>query len=156
VVQVQPLAPAGPALPDGERPARHRAVATGLARLGDRQLTALARSTASVVLFLEHVPHTVRAWLGAAAGGAGAAPAYSFVERELRAGVAAMGARGLLHLDAHFDNLLTGGHRLYFAAAPHRRSATRSCATAPPPGARPAGCRSRQRRSSPATRRSPW
>jgi len=24
-------------------------------------------------------------------------------------------ARGLLHLDAHFDNLLTDGHRLYFA-----------------------------------------
>ncbi|HET8658042.1 MAG TPA: serine/threonine protein phosphatase [Micromonosporaceae bacterium] len=79
------------------------------------RLAALARSTASVVLFLEHVPHTVRAWLGAAAGGAGAAAAYSFVERELRAGVAAMGARGLLHLDAHLDNLLTDGHRLYFA-----------------------------------------
>ena len=37
------------------------------------------------------------------------------VERELTAGTAFMNSRGLLHLDAHFQNILTDGRRLYFA-----------------------------------------
>ena len=37
------------------------------------------------------------------------------VERKLDAGTAFMNARGLLHFDAHFDNILTDGQRLYFA-----------------------------------------
>ncbi|UGT62259.1 hypothetical protein [Nocardia asteroides] len=36
------------------------------------------------------------------------------VERELAAGADFMNSRGLLHLDAHFENILTDGHRLYF------------------------------------------
>jgi hypothetical protein len=37
------------------------------------------------------------------------------VERNLRDVTSFMGSRGMLHFDAHFANLLTDGHRLYFA-----------------------------------------
>jgi tRNA A-37 threonylcarbamoyl transferase component Bud32 len=37
------------------------------------------------------------------------------VERELAAGTSFMNARGLLHFDAHFENVLTDGRQLYFA-----------------------------------------
>ena len=37
------------------------------------------------------------------------------VERELVAGTSFMNSRGLLHFDAHFENILTDGQRLYFA-----------------------------------------
>lgn len=36
------------------------------------------------------------------------------VDRELAAGIVFMNARGLLHFDTHFRNILTDGHRLYF------------------------------------------
>lgn len=69
------------------------------------------------MLFTEHIPHTVNTWLGnqAAVGAQTAATAYAMVEQGLQAGAAFMGDRGLLHFDAHFDNLLTDGRRLYFA-----------------------------------------
>jgi serine/threonine-protein kinase RIO1 len=35
------------------------------------------------------------------------------VERELRAVTSFMAARGLIHFDAHFENILTDGERLY-------------------------------------------
>jgi serine/threonine protein kinase len=50
-----------------------------------------------------------------AAGAETAEAACALVERELAAGVAFMNSRGLLHFDAHFENILTDGHRLYFA-----------------------------------------
>lgn len=37
------------------------------------------------------------------------------VDRNLEAGISFMNARGLLHFDAHFQNILTDGERLYFA-----------------------------------------
>ena len=37
------------------------------------------------------------------------------VEGELEAGTSFMNARGLLHFDAHFENILTDGRRLFFA-----------------------------------------
>ncbi|AFT99493.1 serine/threonine-protein kinase [Nocardia brasiliensis] len=37
------------------------------------------------------------------------------VERELAVGTRFMNSRGLLHLDAHFENILTDGRCLYFA-----------------------------------------
>lgn len=73
------------------------------------RLTALTEASASVVLFTEYVPQTVSSWLR------GRSTEYSFVERSVRAGVAFMNAHGLLHFDAHFDNLLTDGRRVYFA-----------------------------------------
>ncbi|MER5951190.1 protein kinase family protein [Streptomyces sp. NPDC001904] len=82
-----------------------------------RRIEALQRSSSSVVLFLEYFPQNVHEWLGAqvAAGGEVAGRACAMVEEQLAAGVSFMNARGLLHFDAHFENILTDGHRLFFA-----------------------------------------
>lgn len=82
-----------------------------------RRIEELRSSSASIALFLEYIPHTVFNWLGerVAAGGEAADLACAMVERNLKAGIAFMNARGLLHFDAHFQNLLTDGVRLYFA-----------------------------------------
>ncbi|HYN97369.1 MAG TPA: serine/threonine protein phosphatase [Pilimelia sp.] len=81
------------------------------------RLEAIGRASAAVVLFMEHIPYTVDSWLSAqtAEGGQVAESAYRLVDRSLRRGVEFMGSRGLLHFDAHFHNLLTDGHRVYFA-----------------------------------------
>jgi len=82
-----------------------------------RRLHALARASASVVLFLEYIPQTLDAWLRSqlAAGPDAVTAACAMVERCLRADIAFMHAHGLLHRDAHFRNVLTDGDRLYFA-----------------------------------------
>ncbi|MEU0380619.1 protein kinase family protein [Streptomyces cyaneofuscatus] len=82
-----------------------------------RRIEALQRSTASLALFLEYIPQTLDEWLTEQieAGEEGADQACSLVERELEAGTSFMNARGLLHFDAHFQNILVDGRRLYFA-----------------------------------------
>ncbi|MBF6339042.1 protein kinase family protein [Nocardia abscessus] len=88
---------------DGRPQVRHR-------------IEALRDSSASIVLFLEYIPQTLHEWLNAQieAGDEAADRACVMVERELAAGTAFMNSRGLLHLDAHFENILTDGQRLYF------------------------------------------
>lgn len=82
-----------------------------------RRLEALRDATASIALFLEYIPRNVFDWLGEQmkSPGEAADPACSMVDRELAAGISFMNSRGLLHFDAHFQNLLTDGRRLYFA-----------------------------------------
>ncbi|MET9155285.1 protein kinase family protein [Streptomyces griseoflavus] len=82
-----------------------------------RRIRALEESAASVALFLEYIPQNLHQWLGARveAGGEAAGRACARVERGLADGVAFMNSRGLLHFDAHFENVLTDGRRLYFA-----------------------------------------
>jgi tRNA A-37 threonylcarbamoyl transferase component Bud32 len=77
----------------------------------------MARATASVVLFLEYVPHTVHGWLDAqlVLGEAHVAAACVMIEREAGSVIAVMQAHGFVHFDPHFHNLLTDGDRLYFA-----------------------------------------
>ncbi|MFJ6787327.1 protein kinase family protein [Streptomyces angustmyceticus] len=81
-----------------------------------RRIEALRGASASVALFLEYVPQNLHDWLGVrlGAGDEAADRACAMVERELRAGVSFMNARGLLHFDAHFENILTDGRRLFF------------------------------------------
>ncbi|MEU0936363.1 serine/threonine-protein kinase [Embleya sp. NPDC005971] len=84
-----------------------------------RRLEAIGRSSSSLVLFLEYVPHTLGTWLAehretAVAEGEEGSLGLR-VEEALASGAAFMGSRGLVHFDAHFDNILTDGHRLYFA-----------------------------------------
>lgn len=89
----------------------------GSAAVRDR-IESLARSSATVTLFLEFVPHLVSDWLAREmAGGAGpaAGAAIEMVERGLRTEVAAMNAAGLFHFDAHLGNVLTDGRRVYLA-----------------------------------------
>lgn len=82
-----------------------------------RRIEALEQSSASLVLFLEYIPQNLHDWLGVQveAGGEAAEQACAMVEDELDAGISFMNARGLLHFDAHFENILTDGRRLYFA-----------------------------------------
>jgi hypothetical protein len=95
-----------------------RAVAywEGSAEVG-RRIEALRKSSASVALFLEYIPQTLHAWLAeqVRTGGEALDRACALVEKELRAGTSFMNSRGLLHFDAHFENVLTDGRRLYFA-----------------------------------------
>ncbi|MFF6807801.1 protein kinase family protein [Streptomyces sp. NPDC012616] len=84
-----------------------------------RRLEAIGRSSFSLVLFLEHVPLTLAEWLGdnrdTATPEAGGESPCQWVEKALLRGTEFMSARGLVHFDAHFANLLTDGRRVYFA-----------------------------------------
>ncbi|MEW2393535.1 protein kinase family protein [Streptomyces venezuelae] len=82
-----------------------------------RRIESLAEAPASLVLFLEYVPRTLHEWLAEQIriGGPAAARACRLVEEELVAGTSFMHDRGLLHFDAHFQNILTDGRHLYFA-----------------------------------------
>ncbi|OUC94582.1 serine/threonine protein phosphatase [Streptosporangium minutum] len=82
-----------------------------------RRLQALARASASIVLFQEFIPHTLDDWLAAqlTAGQDAAVAACAMVESCLPTDVAFMNGHGLMHFDAHFGNILTDGRRLYIA-----------------------------------------
>jgi hypothetical protein len=82
-----------------------------------RRIQALQQSSASVALFCEYLPQNLHQWLGTQveAGDETANRACAMAERELAAGTSFMNSRGLLHFDAHFENILTDGQRLYFA-----------------------------------------
>ncbi|WP_069814461.1 serine/threonine-protein kinase [Streptomyces sp. TP-A0874] len=82
-----------------------------------RRIEALQRSSASIALFLEYIPQNLHQWMDAQlqAGGEATDQACAMVEKHLEAGTSFMNERGLLHFDAHFENILTDGRRLYFA-----------------------------------------
>jgi hypothetical protein len=110
--------PGAAARPPADRPDLKRAVAYWAGSPAVRaRLEALARSSASLVLFLEHVPYNLDEWLilQAAAGPEALAAACSMAEHDLRAATSFMNDNGLLHFDAHFWNVLTDGARLYLA-----------------------------------------
>ncbi|KQW51937.1 MULTISPECIES: hypothetical protein [unclassified Roseateles] len=81
------------------------------------RLVALADAKYSLMIFLEHVPWTLNAWLERQFGAQPAAvtSALEMVERGLTVDIPSMNSLGLLHGDAHFENILTDGQRLYFA-----------------------------------------
>ncbi|MYW08175.1 protein kinase family protein [Streptomyces sp. SID2563] len=82
------------------------------------RLEAIGRSTASLVLFLEHVPHTLGSWLAdrrAAAARGGEAPPYARIDAALTRGADFMSTQGFVHFDAHFRNVLTDGRSIRFA-----------------------------------------
>jgi hypothetical protein len=80
------------------------------------RLLAIALSSASVVVFLEYFPQTLHEWLGGkiSRGGDAADSACIMADRNLQAMTFFMNSRGLIHFDAHFNNILTDGQRLYF------------------------------------------
>jgi hypothetical protein len=81
------------------------------------RLDAVARASASLVLFLEYIPRNLHDWLAEqlAAGEEAVTSACAMVRQRLTTDVAFLNGNGLLHFDAHFRNLLTDGHRLYLA-----------------------------------------
>jgi len=68
---------------------------------------ALAGATASLVLFLEHLPDALPRWLDDPVGRA------ATVERQLFEMVAFLRDREVLHLDGHFGNIRADDDRLY-------------------------------------------
>ena len=111
------LPDAQPSLP-GELADVERAVAYwGGGSQVRHRIEALWQSSASIALFLEYIPQNLHEWLGVqvSAGDEAVSRALAMAEKELVAGTAFMNARGLLHFDAHFENILTDGERLYFA-----------------------------------------
>ncbi|MBK1614446.1 hypothetical protein CKO44_13300 [Rubrivivax gelatinosus] len=83
----------------------------------DLRLRALAEASASIVIFLEHLPWNLSDWLEQqrAAGPQALEAACALVEHGLTVDVPKMNRLGLLHGDAHHRNVLTDGERLYFA-----------------------------------------
>ncbi|OZM71789.1 hypothetical protein CFN78_18340 [Amycolatopsis antarctica] len=79
------------------------------------RVDAIRRSTASLVLFLEYLPWTVHDWFAARLAEGAVEDAAAMLARELSVTTSFMESRGLLHFDAHFENVLTDGARLYFA-----------------------------------------
>ncbi len=79
------------------------------------RLEAIGRSSWSLMLFLEHVPQTLAAWLRDHRPDHRRASPHAWVDETLAEGAAFMSSRGLVHFDAHFGNLLTDGHVIYFA-----------------------------------------
>jgi hypothetical protein len=79
------------------------------------RIEALRTASASVTLFLEYLPHNLHDWLGARLASDEADTAYAMADRELRAVADFLRAQGVLHFDAHFENILTDGRRLYCA-----------------------------------------
>ncbi|MFH8617291.1 protein kinase family protein [Streptomyces sp. NPDC017979] len=83
------------------------------------RLEAIGRASCSLVVFLEHVPHTLAGWLADHRNSSVPdrldGSRFRWVEEALMEGVAFMSSRGLVHFDAHFDNVLTDGRQLYFA-----------------------------------------
>ncbi|WP_412538234.1 serine/threonine protein phosphatase [Longispora sp. K20-0274] len=97
-------------------PDEHADVDNVVARYGGSpavrdRLEALAKASASLVLFSEHVPHNLADWLRATDD----VPAACALLEQMLPAVTAMNEGGLLHFDAHFRNLLTDGRRLYVA-----------------------------------------
>ena len=80
------------------------------------RLEAIAAASATIALFLEYVPQNLIGWLRrqVARGDDAVESACTMLERNLRAGTSFMNSSGLLHFDAHFNNILTDGRRLYF------------------------------------------
>ncbi|MDT0265053.1 protein kinase family protein [Streptomyces sp. DSM 44915] len=77
-----------------------------------RRLEAIGAASASLVLFLEHLPWTLADWLTERAGpdrGAGQ------VAAALTGGADFLRAQGFVHFDAHFRNVLTDGRLVCFA-----------------------------------------
>ncbi|MFF1798947.1 protein kinase family protein, partial [Kitasatospora sp. NPDC058263] len=81
------------------------------------RIEALRDASASIALFLEYIPQNLHDWLGARVGAGDEATgrACAMVASRLDAGISFMNSRGLLHFDAHFQNILTDGRRLFFA-----------------------------------------
>ncbi|WP_420824674.1 protein kinase family protein [Streptomyces spiramenti] len=82
-----------------------------------RRIEGIAGASAFLDLFLEYVPQTLDAWLAErlAAGEDEADRACSLAAAGLDAGTSFLNARGVLHFDAHFRNVLVADDRLCFA-----------------------------------------
>jgi hypothetical protein len=82
------------------------------------RLEAIAAATASIVLFLEHVPQTLHTWMGSRLSAesppdAASEAAMFGLYDQWRDAASFINERGMLHFDLHQHNVLTDGERLY-------------------------------------------
>jgi hypothetical protein len=103
--------------PDEEQDVERQFAAWGGSQAIRERFTARRMASASIAIFLECLPHDLHSWLGVqiVADDAVSHAALGMVERELLEVTSFMNARGLHHFDAHFQNILTDGRRLYFS-----------------------------------------
>jgi hypothetical protein len=107
--RILPRSAATSLTPDEERDVERQFAAWGGSVPIRDRFAARYLAKARVVLFLEYLPHDLRSWLGDAPS----TTTVRMVERELLQVTSFMAARGLIHFDAHFENILTDGERLY-------------------------------------------
>jgi serine/threonine protein kinase len=74
-------------------------------------------ASADIVVFLEYFPENLHTWLHKQIFNSAnvAESACQMVESDLMAITSFINSHGLLHFDAHFNNILTDGHDLYFS-----------------------------------------
>jgi len=82
-----------------------------------KRLEGKHNASAHIILFLEYIPQTLYQWLGeqVKAGEDTAEAAISWVDKALKSTSDFINTRGLIHFDAHFENILTDGTLLYFS-----------------------------------------
>lgn len=80
-----------------------------------KRIEALNKASSHITLFLEYVPQNLHQWLQAQIIDNQAENAIQFVEQELITTNHFMHNHGLIHFDAHFENILTDGEHLYFS-----------------------------------------
>lgn len=79
------------------------------------RLEAIAAASASIVLFLEHIPAPLGAWLASRPVDEALEAVILRLDDQLRDAAAFMNARGMLHFDLHSHNVLTDGEQVYVA-----------------------------------------
>ena len=89
-----------------ERHARYVTYWGGNANIG-RYMLDRARANYELVLFLEHIPYTVASWLLENPG------KTSLVLADMYSAINFLRSNGIIHLDAHFNNMVTDGKRVY-------------------------------------------
>ena len=74
-------------------------------------------ASANVVIFIEHIPETLKSWLSKEFKKETIAidKAIKMVDENLQATSLFLYKKEMLHFDAHFHNILTDGERLYFS-----------------------------------------
>ncbi|MER7923401.1 protein kinase family protein [Streptomyces sp. NPDC096057] len=82
---------------------------------GREHIEALRTASASLTLFMEHLPHTLHDWLPAQLRSDDPDAACALVEQGLEAVTGFLRAQRLTHFDVHFGNILTDGRQLYLA-----------------------------------------
>jgi hypothetical protein len=77
----------------------------------------LNTASAHIALFLEYIPSNLHDWLSdqMTKAGESAEKALVFVDQQLQAINKHMKTHGLIHFDAHFENILTDGNQLYLS-----------------------------------------
>lgn len=73
-------------------------------------------SSSELLLFLESIPQNLLQFLKTEIErhGDNAIPTILSIEKKLHEAIANINARGLLHMDAHFENILTDGEEVFF------------------------------------------